>query len=74
MSVIMNDGFLADLLDFEPRPGRAKWPKATGDPKNPVDLCQDRHQLRSCYRPGGSSRRNSGATLGATTQARGSGS
>jgi hypothetical protein len=42
----VNDCLIADLLDIEPRTGCAEWSEADGDPKNPIDLREDRGELR----------------------------
>src|SRR5262249_54950508 len=62
--VVVDDSLVADLFDIKPRSGRAEWPKADGDPEDPIDLRNDRDQLRGGYRRSrrsGRSRRKGGA-------------
>lgn len=53
VSITMNNGFLADFLDIEPRTRCTERPEADGDPENAVDPRQDRDQCWRCYKQGG---------------------
>jgi hypothetical protein len=42
----MNYRLVADTLDVKARSSRPERPEAHGNPKNPVDMRPDRHELR----------------------------